>query len=445
MSMLQTTAAGASMPVSARWVRGWVRGGAAVICGLCLFNTVGGDESGPLLDLARLTGLEAGYAVLAALLLMARIPALDRQVGSDQLALLHAWVGRWIIGTALAHTVLAILGYASLINRSVTGEIADLNTQYPDVLLATVALGLFLLVAVTSARAARKRLQYETWYLVHLYTYLAIALSFAHQFSTGTDFRYTDARVIWSAMYLAVAIALLRYRVFEPLRVNWRHRLRVLDVYPESPDTVSVYLTGRALDRLDARPGQFFRWRFATRGLWWAATPYSLSAPASADGLRITARMVGRHSNQLKTLPFGTRVFIEGPYGALTSQQAHHRSAVLIAGGVGITPLRALFETLPATSITLLYRASSQADLVLTHELNTIARQRHATVHYVTGHRRRGDADPLSAASLRRLLGNLPEHDIYLCGPPGMTASVRRALHELGVGDADIHEETFAF
>jgi ferredoxin-NADP reductase len=281
--------------------------------------------------------------------------------------------------------------------------------------------------------------------MVHLYTYLAIALSFAHQFSTGADFRSTGARVLWSAMYLAVTIALLRYRVFEPLRVNWRHRLRVTDVHLESPDTVSVYLTGRALDRLDVRPGQFFRWRFATRGLWWTATPYSLSAPVSADGLRITAGMVGRHSNQLKTLLAGTRVFVEGPYGALTSQQAHHRSAVLIAGGVGITPLRALFETLPATDITLLYRASSQADLVLSEELNTIARQRHATVHYLTGHRRPGDADPLSAASLRRLLGNLRERDIYLCGPPGMTASVRRALHELRVDDADIHEETFTF
>ena len=306
MSVLQTTAAGASRPVNARRVRGWIRGGAVGIFGLWLFNTLGGDESGPLLDLARLTGLEAGYAVLAALLLMARIPALDRRVGSDHLALLHAWVGRWIVGTAVAHTVLAILGYANVANRSIPGEIADLNTQYADVLLATVALGLFLLVGVTSARAARKRLQYETWHMVHLYTYLAIALSFAHQFSTGTDFRYTGARVIWSAMYLAVAIALLRYRVFEPLRVNWRHRLRVLDVYLESPDTVSVYLTGRALDRLDVRPGQFFRWRFAARGLWWTATPYSLSAPASADGLRITARMVGRHSNQLKTLLVGT-------------------------------------------------------------------------------------------------------------------------------------------
>ena len=174
MTVLQTTATGVSRPVNARRVRGWVRGGAVGISVLWLFNTLGGDESGPLLDLARLTGLEAGYAVLAALLLMARIPALDRQVGSDQLAATHAWVGRWIVGTAVAHTMLAILGYANSANRSIPGEIADLNTQYADVLLATVALGLFLLVAVTSARAARKRLQYETWHMVHLYTYLAI-------------------------------------------------------------------------------------------------------------------------------------------------------------------------------------------------------------------------------------------------------------------------------
>jgi len=429
--------------MNARRVRGWVRGGAVGIGGWWLFNTFGGDESGSLLDLARLTGLEAGYLVLAALLLMARIPALDRRVGSDQLARLHGWTGRWIVGTAVAHTVLAILGYASVAHRSVPGEIADLNTQDADVLAATVALGLFLLVAVTSARAARKRLQYETWHMVHLYTYLAIALSFAHQFSTGVDFRSAGARALWSALYLAVAIVLLRYRVFEPLRVNWRHRLRVSDVRLESPDTVSVYLTGRALDQLDVRPGQFFRWRFGTRGLWWTASPYSLSAPASANGLRITARMVGRHSSQLQTLSVGTRVFVEGPYGALTSRQALHRSAVLIAGGVGITPLRALFETLPATDITLLYRAGRQADLLLTDELDTIARERQATVRYLTGHRRRGDADPLSAASLRRLLGNLRERDIYLCGPPGLTAAVRRALHELGVADADIHEETF--
>jgi hypothetical protein len=90
MSVLQATAAGASRPVNARRGPGMGPRRGNRHLRAVLFNTLGGDESGPLLDLARLTGLEAGYAVLAALLLMARIPALDRRVGSDQLAVLHA-------------------------------------------------------------------------------------------------------------------------------------------------------------------------------------------------------------------------------------------------------------------------------------------------------------------------------------------------------------------
>jgi len=88
--------------------------------------------------------------------------------------------------------------------------------------------------------------------MVHLYTYLAIALSFAHQFSTGTDFRYTSARVVWPAMYLAVATALPRYRFFEPLRVNWpgwacrRSRKTVTDRVVRHPPQVSLKQFGMA-------------------------------------------------------------------------------------------------------------------------------------------------------------------------------------------------------
>jgi hypothetical protein len=174
---------------------------------------------------------------------------------------------------------------------------------------------------------------------------------------------------------------------------------------PDSPESWAVRLGSRHRLPLHRRTGYLVR-----------HVPGRGDRPAALPGLRTAAGELAPPPPRAGRLPGITR----------------HR-------------LRALFETLPATDITLLYRASSQADLVLTDELNTIARQRHATVHYLTGHRRRGDADPLSAASLLRLLGNLGEHDIYLCGPPGMTASVRRALHELGVGDADIHEEMFAF
>ena len=86
-------------------------------------------------------------------------------------------------------------------------------------------------------------------------------------------------RLGWYTLYLGVAALLAWYRFIAPLRSALRHRLHVAEVRPEAPGVVSVHLTGRRLDELAPRAGQFFRWRFLTRGLWWTANPYSLSAP----------------------------------------------------------------------------------------------------------------------------------------------------------------------
>jgi RNA polymerase sigma-B factor len=108
----------------------------------------------------------------------------------------------------------------------------------------------------------------------------------------------------------------------------------------------------------------------------------------------------------------------EGPYGAMTAARRTRRDVLLIAGGVGITPMRALFETLPLApgqDLTLLYRARNPEDLVFRHELDQVARYRGARVHYLLG------ADPgcLSAPAPLRLFPNLTQRDVYLCGSPG--------------------------
>ena len=393
----------------------------------------------------RILGLECGYGVVVLVALMARVPALEHGVGTDRLTRWHAMGGRYVVSLAVAHTLLITWGYALSAHRSFLGETADLNTQYADVLMSTVAVGLFVAVGVTSARAARRRLAYETWHFVHLYTYLAIALAFSHQFSVGADFVDLRARVLWSVMYIAVAVLLLRYRVIAPV-LSWRrHDLRVASVVRESPETVSIYMRGRDLHALRAQSGQFFRWRFLTRELWWVAGPYSLSAPPTTDTLRITVRTAGAHSAELARLAPGTRVFAEGPYGALTAARRRRRNVLLVAGGVGITPLRALFETLPGGpgTVTLLYRASTPLDLVLRHELDAIAQRRGATVHYVIGPRGQGDNDPLSARSLHHRLGDLRHNDVYLCGPDPMTSVVRNSLRRLHVPSSRIHHESF--
>jgi predicted ferric reductase len=401
-----------------------------------------------LTNAGRITGLLAGYAVVVLLALMSRAPALERGVGTDRLARWHAMGGRYTVSLAVAHTLLIIWGYAVSAHTNVVHQTATLVTTYPDVLMATVSVLMLVAIGIASARAARRRLRYETWHFIHLYTYLAIALAFSHQFSTGADFRNdAKARWLWAALYVFVAAVLIWYRFVTPVRRALRHQMRVVEVRPESADTVSVYVTGRHLDALRAEAGHFFRWRFLTRSLWWAANPYSLSAAPRPDLLRITVKVVGEHSAALRALAPGTRVLAEGPYGSFPGARRRGRKVLLLAGGVGITPLRALFETLPGRpgDITLVYRANAQTDFVLREELDLIAHQRGARVHYLMGPPKSGGKDHLSAARMKRLIPDLAEHDVYLCGPAGMMAAAEIGLRQAGVPRRHIHQESFAF
>jgi predicted ferric reductase len=399
---------------------------------------------GWLTGAGEILGLLAGYGVVVLVALMARLPPLERGIGTDQLARWHAMGGRYVVCIVAAHGLLILWGYAVEAHTTVLSESASLLTQYPDVLLATVAGFLLLGVGLVSMRAARRRMRYETWYYLHLYTYLAIALAFSHQFAVGASFiNNLAARFWWSAMYLTVAVLVLWYRVAVPLRAFARHEFKVIGVKAEGPGVISVYIGGRHLDELAAEPGQFFRWRFLTRSLWWSSHPYSLSAAPGTDVLRITVKDLGDHSQALSRLRPGTRVIAEGPYGAFTAGRSG-RGVVLLAGGVGITPLRAMFSTLPGP-VTLIYRASSERDIVFRTELEAIAAARGATVYYLVGSRAEIGGDPLSPKMLRSLVPGLDQREVYVCGPSGMTSAAVRALRAAGVPRRQIHFESFEF
>jgi predicted ferric reductase len=396
----------------------------------------------------RITGLLAGYGVIVLVGLMARIPPLERGIGADRLARWHSKGGRYTVSLVVAHGLLIIWGYAVTAHTSVVSQTRDLLLDYPDVLAATVAGLLLVGVGITSARAARRRLRYETWYYLHFYTYLAVALAFSHQFATGAEFvDNLAARALWGAMYAGIAGAILWYRFVTPVRQAARHRMQVLAVYPEGADVVSVVIGGRHLQELGAESGQFFRFRFLCRGLWWTSSPYSLSAGPRPDRIRITVKALGDHSRALADVRPGTRVFAEGPYGAVTAALRRRRKVLLIGGGIGITPLRALFETVPAApgDLTLVYRASANADVVFLDELREIARTRGANLRIVTGRRADLGYDPLSASALAGNIPELADHDVYVCGPPGMATSLTEALRKAGVRRRQIHHESFEF
>jgi ferredoxin-NADP reductase len=220
----------------------------------------------------------------------------------------------------------------------------------------------------------------------------------------------------------------------------------VAGVFPEAPGIFSIHITGSHLRELDAEAGQFFRWRFMTRDGWWQSHPYSLSAPPAEDLLRITFKVLGDHSEDLQHIRKGTRVFAEGPYGALTQSRRTRRKVLFLAGGIGVTPLRALFETLPAgkNDLTLIYRANTELDVVFRTELDAIARVRKARVHYLVGPPG-SESDPFVGRRLAALVPGIREHDVYLCGPPRMMDAARNALRRVDVPRRHIHTESFEF
>jgi predicted ferric reductase len=401
-----------------------------------------------LVDIGEVLGMLAGYGVVILVALMARLPPLEKGIGTDRLARWHSIGGRYVISVISGHVVFIIWGYSIVGHKSLTSTTVSELTVYPDVMMATVAWVLLLMVAAFSIRAARRRIAYETWYYAHLYTYLAIALAFSHQFADGGAFAESfQARVVWSALYAVIGALLLWYRVITPIRSAARHRFTVQSVRPEAPGIVSVLISGRDFDHLRAEPGQFFRWRFLTRELWWQSHPYSLSAMPQPDLMRITVKARGDHSGSLGNLKPGTRIIAEGPYGAFTPSLTGRR-VLLIAGGVGITPIRAMFAALPkrmSGGITLLYRASHPRDVVFSRELNAIASDRHAAMHYLIGSREELGYDPLDADHLQQTVPGLHRYEAYVCGPTGMTQAAVNSLVAAGIPRRRIHHESFDF
>jgi predicted ferric reductase len=394
--------------------------------------------------LGRLTGLLAAYAMVVVVLLVARVPPLERAIGQDRLVAWHRKLGPWPLYLLLAHAVLITVGYARQAHAGVLHELGRLLWTYPGILAATVGSILLFAAGISSYRLARRRMAYETWWSVHLYTYLALFLSFSHQVDTGASFvGHPATRAWWTALWVGTLAVVVAARVGLPVWRSLRHQVRVAGATPEGPGVVSVHLRGRRLDRLPVAGGQFLQWRFLRRGLWWQAHPYSLSAAPSGDELRITVKDLGDHSATLARLAPGTRVAIEGPYGVLTADAAERDRLLLVGAGVGTAPVLALLQELPLRAdVAVLLRASTRDDLVLRDEVAAEVERRGGRLVELVGRR---EQVPLDAGTLHRLVPDLPEREVYLCGPEGLSRRLAAELGRAGVPERRVHFESFTF
>ncbi|MGD0082376.1 MAG: ferredoxin reductase family protein [Acidimicrobiales bacterium] len=423
-----------------------------VIVGLGLGATVGVGitaetwaglraPGGIAMFLGNMTGLAGTYLALVMVLLVSRLPVVERVLGQDGLLRWHRRLSPWPLSLIVAHAALLTYAYSQATHSGVMHQLGSFLSSYPGMLIATIGFAVMVVVAILSIYSVRRRLRRETWWALHLGMYLAFALAFAHEVVLGPSFvGHPLTQAVWSAAWAATAGVVLVCRFGLPIARSLRYGLRVTEVRPEADGVMSVICRGRNLDRLAVSGGQFFEWRFLKRGLWWQAHPYTLSARPRPPYLRLTVKAVGDHSQALAQLTPGTRVAIEGPYGAFTTHARRRQKVALIAGGIGVTAARSLLEDLPKrTEPVVILRASSSGDVALEGEVRELVSKLKGKVHVVVGSRR-----DVPLEHLIQLVPDIRQRDVFLSGSEGFVSDMVELLRRSGVPARALHYEAYA-
>ena len=433
---------------------------ASVIAVVAMFLVDGGikqvtDLATGFGALSRLTALVGTDLLLVHMLLIARVPWIDRLYGLDRATEAHKKLGKPILYLIIVHFLASLFNYAIQDQKNLLAELQNLVFNVPDMLTASAALVLMILVVITSIKIARKKLSYEAWWLVHLLSYAAVLLAVPHQISTGSDIAGKPiALFYWISLYLFVAGNLVWYRFLEPIVVSLRAGLKVAATVRESSDSTSIYITGKDLNKLGYTSGQFFIVRILTGKQWWRAHPFSVSAAPNSRFVRFTVGNRGDDTQLMQNLKVGTRVILEGPYGVFTEDRRSREKVTLIAAGIGAPPIRALAESMAARpgDVQVIYRVRQADDAALVDELTELSKQRGFNLTLLEGSR--GEAHSWMPAHPE----NLPDHarisviapwisesDVFICGPAAWTSAVKKSLLRAGTPDNQIHAEEFAW
>lgn len=392
-------------------------------------------------SLGALTGLLATAIALIGIAFAARTHRFERAVGLDRALLWHRWLGETAALLLVAHIVTTLIAFAG---RSTLGDaIRELTGEEQYMAMATVGAAGMLLITFLSLGFIRRHLAYETWYFIHLLIYAALALALAHEIFLGTDFAFDPlARWFWILSSATVLVVVIVSRWGRAIRSIMRP-LTVLSVTPLNDVAAAIELGGRNVSDLRAAAGQFALLRPLTPKLWFQPHPYSISAAPRVDRIRFTIKALGGASELMTQIKVGTKVAVEGPYGTKIYEELRGSKLLLIAGGVGIGPVRSLLEDFDADAEpVVIYRARRPEEIVHFDELEHLAQTRNGRIIPVVGPTSKlANGNPFDPEVMRRLVPDVAERVVVLCGSQPMINAAYQCLRACGVDKADIHFE----
>jgi predicted ferric reductase len=402
--------------------------------------------------LSVLTGLFALSALVCAAVLPSRLRSLNRAFGIENVIEVHRFLGLSAAILVLAHLACVVAADPTAV------ALLDFTHSRPPAKAAVAAT--VALAALVGSAIGRKRLRlpYEVWRWTH------IALGAAVVVFSVLHVWWLDHAVRVAAMEVALSVLVAIVLVVAAYRWIWRTLLDpstefvVHEVRQESP-TVSTLVLGPRGRHGDEgtwafEPGQF-AWLRLQRSAGAEEHPFTIASSAHLDRTEFTIRHNGDFTRALRSLPPGSPIWVDGPHGAFTSDIGPCGGFVMIAGGVGVTPMMSMLRTAADRGDNRPYRlvvvAGSPEDLLFREELGFLRASLDLEVTEVL--RRptegwNGHTGDLGVSLLAMVLGSVDSPDSldwFVCGPPGLVDDALNVLDVLDVTPARVHTELFDF
>lgn len=397
-------------------------------------------------------GILAYFMMCAQILLAARIPCLDRAFGLDRLIRFHGMAALLAFLFALAHPFV-IHGLRPFKFLGRFGEDALL------LYFLTILLAVFFLTTLVSSRvrwagAMRRCLgknplfRYRFQLALHNLTALAVLLMFLHVVFRFRGFGSNMPFTVLAVVLFAAAACAYLWHAF--LRRGYRYTIS--KVVHENPAMTTLWLQPEGKE-MAHKAGQFAYFKINDEVVSSEPHPFSISS-APGDPLTVTIRDLGDWTHEIKNVKAGSEVRIDGPYGKFTPE-AGTAPIILIAGGVGITPMMGIVKEErkreEGRPVVLFWCAKNHDELIRLPEWEALEESmpsftfcpilsREKESGYETGH----FSSEIFEGVLHREEIPVQQAEVYYCGPEPLRKTVHTVLAGEGIPEGHIHEERFS-